>query len=357
MSKTKVVAVGMSGGVDSSVAACLLKKQGYKVFGLFMKNWKDDDSNCQAKKDFEDVIKVCDKLQIDYYSINFEEEYFEDVFSKCIEDFKLGITPNPDILCNKEIKFNLFLKKALELGADFLATGHYAQNKVIDNKNNLIKAIDLNKDQSYFLYTLNSSILEKVLFPIGHLTKPEVRKIAQENGLVTHNKKDSTGICFIGERKFKEFLSKYISYKKGEIKTLDEKKVGEHLGLSFYTIGQRKGLQIGGKGDAWFVIKKDIEKNILYVAQGKDHPALFSTKLTAKKISFVTETFNYELPYKCSAKIRYRQSDQRCQIDKIENDTIYVSFETPQRAATEGQSIVFYKDDICLGGAIITSVD
>ncbi len=352
---TKTVAIGMSGGVDSSVAAYLLKKQGYSVFGLFMKNWSDDDLNCQAKKDFEDVIKVCEKLKIDYYSINFEKEYYEDVFSKCLEEFKLGITPNPDILCNKEIKFNLFLKKSIELGADFLATGHYAQTKLINNKNHLLKSFDLNKDQTYFLYTLNSSILEKVLFPIGNLTKQEVRKIAKDQNLATYAKKDSTGICFIGERKFKEFLSKYISYKNGEIRTLEEKKVGEHQGLSFYTIGQRKGLQIGGKGDAWFVIKKDMKNNVLYVAQGKDHPALFSKKLIAKKISWVIENFNPIAPYKCLAKIRYRQNDQKCQIDKIENDNIYVSFESPQRAITQGQSIVFYQKEICLGGAIISS--
>lgn len=357
MSSTKTIAVGMSGGVDSSVSAYLLKEQGYRVFGLFMKNWQDDTPECTSKQDFEDVVKVCEKLKIDYYTINFENEYFEEVFSKCIEDFKLGITPNPDVLCNKEIKFNLFLKKALELGADFLATGHYAQNKIIDNKNQLIKATDLNKDQSYFLYTLKSSILEKVLFPVGHLTKQEVRKIAKDLGLVTHDKKDSTGICFIGERKFKEFLSKYISYKTGEIRTLDEKKIGLHSGLSFYTIGQRQGLRIGGKGDAWFVVKKDMEKNILYVAQGKDHPALFSNKLIAKKNSWITDNFNIELPFKCKAKIRYRQVDQDCLIEKIENDSIYVSFENHQRAATEGQSIVFYQGDICLGGAIIFSVN
>lgn len=349
----KTVAVGLSGGVDSSVAAYLLKKQGCKVFGLFMKNWKDDGL-CPAKKDYEDVIKVCEKLQIDYYSINFEKQYYEDVFSKCLKDFKSGITPNPDILCNKEIKFHLLLNKAMELEADFLATGHFARNKLIDNDNCLIKALDLNKDQSYFLYTLTSDVLEKVIFPIGDLTKPQVRQIAKENGLATHDKKDSTGICFIGERKFKEFLSKFIPRASGEIKTLDDKTIGTHEGLSFYTIGQRKGLKIGGKGDAWFVVKKDMKNNMLYVAQGKNHPALFSQKLTAKKISWVNKNFNQQIPYKCHAKIRYRQSDQSCQIDKIENDTIFVSFDSPQRAVTEGQSIVFYQKDVCLGGAIIS---
>lgn len=356
MKRSKTVALGMSGGVDSSVAAYLLKKQGYKIFGLFMKNWQDDDSDCLAKKDFEDVIKVCEKLNINYYAINFEDEYYKEVFSKCLEDFKSGITPNPDILCNKEIKFNLFFKKALELGADFLATGHYAQNKIIDNKNHLIKAKDQNKDQSYFLYTLNSSILKKVMFPIGHLTKQEVRQIAKKQTLATHAKKDSTGICFIGKRKFKEFLSKFIPYKTGEIKTLDEKSVGTHQGLSFYTIGQRKGLQIGGRGDAWYVVKKDLNKNILYVVQGKDHIALFAKALTAKKTTWITNNFHPTFPYRCKAKIRYRQKDQSCTIEKIENDHIYVTFEEPQRAITEGQSIVFYQKDICLGGAIISSV-
>jgi tRNA-specific 2-thiouridylase len=270
-----------------------------------------------------------------------------------LDDFKSGITPNPDILCNKEIKFNLFLKKALDLGADFLATGHYAQNEFIDNQNLLIKGKDSNKDQSYFLYTLKSSILKKILFPIGHLTKSEVRKIAKEQNLATHNKKDSTGICFIGKRKFKDFLSKFISHTPGEIKTIDGKAIGTHQGLSFYTIGQRKGLQIGGRGEAWYVVNKDLNKNILFVAQGKDHSSLFSKKLIATKISWVIENFNLKLPYICTAKIRYRQKDQVCKIEKIENNNIYVSFETPQRAITPGQSIVFYQKNICLGGAII----
>ncbi|MFA6118593.1 MAG: tRNA 2-thiouridine(34) synthase MnmA [Parachlamydiales bacterium] len=347
------VAVGMSGGVDSSVAAYLLKQMGYNVFGLFMKNWQDEDEHCTAKKDFEDVVKVCEKIGIDYYTINFEKEYFDDVFSKCLDEYKLGITPNPDILCNKEIKFNLFLKKALSLGADFLATGHYAQIENINNTNHLIKAIDLNKDQSYFLYTLKSSILDKVLFPIGHLNKPEVRKIAKELNLVTHDKKDSTGICFIGKRKFKDFISKFISYKTGDIQTLEGKIVGQHQGLSFYTIGQRQGLQIGGPGEAWFVAKKDLKNNILFVVQGQDHPSLYSIGLAAKNLTWVNEDEKLDLPYHCKAKIRYRQEDQDCIIEKIENDLIHVSFKNPQRAVTEGQSIVFYQDKVCLGGAII----
>ncbi|NGX56253.1 MAG: tRNA-specific 2-thiouridylase MnmA [Candidatus Anoxychlamydiales bacterium] len=352
----KTVALGMSGGVDSSVAAILLKQQGYRVIGLFMKNWQDDKSNCSAKEDYLDVVKVCQLLNIPYYSINFVEEYKKLVFEKCLTEFKKGFTPNPDILCNKEIKFKLFLNKALQLNANFLATGHYCQNEVINNKNHLKKGNDITKDQSYFLYTLKSSILEKILFPIGHLTKKEVREIAKKNNLINANKKDSTGICFIGKRNFKDFLKDFIPFEKGEIRTIDNKIIGSHDGLSFYTIGQRKGLKIGGEGDAWFVVDKDVKNNILYVSQGKESIELFSNKLIANDLTFVNENINLTFPYKCLAKVRYRQTDQKCQIDKIENGNIYVSFETEQRAVTLGQSIVFYKDTICLGGAIITKV-
>ncbi|NGX63894.1 MAG: tRNA-specific 2-thiouridylase MnmA [Candidatus Anoxychlamydiales bacterium] len=354
--RPKVVAVGLSGGVDSSVSAYLLKAQGYKVFGLFMKNWQDEDSDCNAKKDLQDVEKVCETLDIEYHTINFEKQYFDNVFSKCLEDFKKGITPNPDILCNKEIKFNLFLKKALGLGADFLATGHYVQKELINNEFYLLKGSDPNKDQSYFLYTLKSSILKKVLFPIGHLTKKRVRQIAKEQNLVNHAKKDSTGICFIGKRKFSEFLSKFIQYQPGDIQSTDGEIIQKHQGLSFYTIGQRKGLKIGGKGDAWYVADKDLKTNTLTVAQGKNHPSLFASKLIAYKISWVVDGFSINTPYICSAKIRYRQADTPCTIEKIENDHITVSFENPQRAITKGQSIVFYKDNICLGGAVILDI-
>ena len=354
--KKKVVAIGISGGVDSSVSAYLLKKQGYAVFALFMKNWQDKNSTCSSQKDFEDVQKVCKTLDIDYHTINFEKEYFDQVFSKCLAEYKLGITPNPDILCNKEIKFNLFLKKAMDLGADFLATGHYAQKKVIDDHVHLIKGIDPSKDQSYFLYTLKSEILKKVIFPIGHLTKKEVRKIAKDQNLSNHAKKDSTGICFIGKRKFTEFISKYIAHTPGDIRSVDGQILASHIGLSFYTIGQRKGLKIGGKGDAWYVVKKDLKSNTLFVAQGENHKALFASKLVAKKLSFVVDSFSVKTPFKCLAKIRYRQNDQVCTIEKLEKDLLEVSFEKPQRAITEGQSIVFYKDNICLGGAIIVKV-
>lgn len=356
MKKKLTVAVGMSGGVDSSVAAYLLKKQGYNVIGLFMKNWEDEKSNCSAKEDFSDVSKICNQLSIDYYTINFTKEYFDRVFSKCLKDFKKGITPNPDILCNKEIKFDLFLKKALEIGADYLATGHYAQIEKTDGQNHLIKASDLKKDQSYFLYTIKSKILEKVLFPIGHLEKTEVRKIAKENNFINHDKKDSTGICFIGKRKFSDFLSTFIPFTKGRIRSMTEKDLGEHLGISFYTIGQRKGLDIGGEGEAWFVSKKDVKNNILYVSQGSESEHLFSRGLIAENISWVTDEDKIKLPFNCKAKIRYRQEDQKCTIEKIENGKIFVSFKIKQRAATEGQSIVFYKDNICLGGAVITKI-
>ena len=350
----KKIAVGMSGGVDSSVAALLLKKQGFDVFGLFMKNWQDDSSDCSSKKDFEDVQRVCEKIDIPYYTINFEKEYFENVFQKCLTDFENGITPNPDVLCNKEIKFNLFLKKALMLGADFLATGHYSQNKIIDKKNHLLKSDDLSKDQSYFLYTLKSTILEKVIFPIGHLKKNEVRKIAKENNLPTFDKKDSTGICFIGERKFTDFLMNFIQTKPGHIKSIEtQENLGKHIGLSFYTIGQRKGLKIGGRGDAWFVVDKNIKDNILYVSQGEKSSYLYKNNLTAKNLSWVDESFKINLPFKCSAKIRYRQNDQPCTIEKIEEGNVFVSFDSHQRAITKGQAIVFYIDSVCLGGAEI----
>jgi tRNA-specific 2-thiouridylase len=350
------VALGMSGGVDSSVSALLLKQQGYKVIGLFMKNWQDEKSNCNSKQDYLDVVNVCQQLDIPYYSINFIEEYKKLVFNKCLDEFKKGYTPNPDILCNKEIKFNLFLKKALQLKADFLATGHYCQNEIIKGENHLKKGLDNTKDQSYFLYTIKSDILKKVLFPIGHLTKKEVRKIAEKNNLINADKKDSTGICFIGKRDFKDFLKDFIPIKKGKIKTLDNKTIGDHDGLSFYTIGQRKGLKIGGEGDAWFVVDKDVENNILYVSQGSESNELFSNKLIANNISFINENINIKIPFKLKAKVRYRQTDQECTIEKIEHNEILVSFDTPQRAVTIGQSIVFYKDDICLGGAIISKI-
>lgn len=350
----KTVVVGMSGGVDSSVAALLLKKAGYKVIGLFMKNWeeKTEEGICTSAQDYDDMRRVCDQIDIPYYGVNFVEEYKNQVFHQFIEDFKKGLTPNPDILCNKEIKFKVFMDKAMELGADFLATGHYCQNQKIDGKNHLIKSADLSKDQTYFLYTIQGQTLEKVLFPIGHLQKENVRKIAQEHQLITYNKKDSTGICFIGERHFRSFLSQFIPMQPGEFQRLNGKKVGTHAGAAFYTLGQRKGLGIGGPGDAWFVVDKCMEKNIVFIEQGEDHPALYSSRLIASEMSWVNLPPS-EIPFLCSSKVRYRQEDQPCIIEKIENGKIYVSFPLPQRAVTPGQSIVFYDGAICLGGGVI----
>ena len=353
-SETTVI-VGMSGGVDSSVCAALLKEEGYKVIGLFMKNWEEFDEHgvCQASKEYEDVIKVCEKLDIPYYSVDFVKEYRDQVFLQFVNEYKLGFTPNPDVLCNREIKFKVFLDKALELGADFLATGHYCQNKFIDGKHHLVKGADPLKDQSYFLCAINEQALSHVLFPIGHLPKTEVRKLAAKYDLVTKNKKDSTGICFIGERNFKNFLSQYITFTEGEFQTMDGSVVGRHTGAVYYTIGQRKGLGLGGQGEPWFVVGKDIEANVVYVERGENHPALYSDTLTATDISFINGNLDVAFPYKCKAKIRYRQKDQDCTLIKIEDGKIYVHFDSPQRAITPRQSIVFYDGEVCLGGAMI----
>lgn len=343
----KRVVVGMSGGVDSSVAAYLLKEAGYEVLGLFMKNWeeKDPDGNCKSTEDYEDAAKVCAILGIPLYTVNFVQEYWDLVFSHFVEELKLGYTPNPDILCNKEIKFNVFFDKAKSLGADFLATGHYCQT--VDGK--LLKGADPGKDQSYFLHALKRPILEQVLFPVGHLPKTEVRRLALERGLPVHSKKDSTGICFIGKRNFKEFISKYIPYHPGNFKNLSGEIIGQHDGAAYYTVGQRKGLGIGGPGEAWFVVAKDIAKNEVYIEQGADHPSLYASSLIAIEPTFI----DHQPPRKCRAKIRYRQEDQDCVIESIENNTVKVSFPVPQRAITPRQSIVFYDGPVCLGGALI----
>ncbi len=344
------VIVGMSGGVDSSVSALLLKQQGYEVVGLFMKNWEETDGSgsCHATRDFEDVASVCQVLDIPYYGVNFVKEYQELVFDSFVSELKEGYTPNPDILCNREIKFKVFLEKAKSLGADFLATGHYCQTQ----DGILLKGSDRGKDQSYFLYTLQEEALKGVLFPIGNLEKAEVRKLALAHGLPVHDKKDSTGICFIGKRDFKEFISRYIPYHPGDFTTLDGQVVGRHDGAAYYTIGQRKGLGIGGPGDAWFVVKKDMERNLVYVEQGSDHPALYARGLIAREWSFVSGEIP-ALPFTCRAKIRYRQEDQGCTIERIEGDRLYVSFDVPQRAITPRQSVVFYTGQVCLGGALI----
>ncbi len=353
--RDKTVVVGMSGGVDSSVTAALLREQGYRVIGMFMKNWEEKDENgvCQSSKEFADVVKVCERLDIPYYSIEFVQEYWDNVFTRFLKEYEQGYTPNPDILCNREIKFNAFLGKAMNLGADYLATGHYCQNILGENGPELVKGTDAGKDQTYFVYTLNRDILKNVLFPIGHIEKSEVRELARKYDLVTHDKKDSTGICFIGERNFKPFLSRYLETKPGEFKTLDGKSVGSHAGVAFYTLGQRKGLGLGGEGDAWFVVKKDSSKNIVYVERGEKHPALYSDELTANELSWVSQTAPTPLPFRCKAKVRYRQNDQDCTIISLNDGQIRVVFDEPQRAVTIGQSIVFYDKDRCLGGGVI----
>jgi len=349
------VIVGMSGGVDSSVCAALLKEEGYKVIGLFMKNWEEFDEFgiCQSSIEYADVVKVCEKLDIPYYSVDFIKEYKDQVFTQFVDEYKLGFTPNPDILCNREIKFKVFFEKAMELGADFLATGHYCQTENRDGSQILLKGADPLKDQSYFLYAINHEVLKKVLFPIGHLPKTEVRKLASKYDLATKEKKDSTGICFIGERNFKNFLSNYVTYEDGNFETLDGSIVGRHTGATYYTIGQRKGLGLGGQGEAWFVVGKDMSRNVVIVERGETHPHLFADTLTASDLSFIQGHFERELPFKCTAKIRYRQKDQECTITKIEGDKIFVEFSRPQRAITPRQSIVFYEGDNCLGGAMI----
>lgn len=347
----------MSGGVDSSVCAVLLKEQGHEVIGLFMRNWDEKDENgvCQASKEYEDVIKVCDKIGIPYYSVDFIKEYQDEVFSHFLKEYKQGHTPNPDILCNREIKFKVFFNEAMRLGADYLATGHYCQIDYSDGECFLTKGADPQKDQSYFLNAIDGSVLDRVLFPIGHMQKSHVRELAKKYGLSTQDKKDSTGICFIGERNFRKFLSGYIDSQKGFFKNLDGTIVGKHLGTSFYTIGQRKGLGLGGEGEPWFVVEKDTQNNIVYVERG-EHPKLYSQNLTATELNWISKEVT-EFPYYCKAKIRYRQSDQDCIITKAVDGRLFVDFIKPQRAITPRQSIVFYDHEKCLGGALIEAAN
>lgn len=348
--KKITVAVGLSGGVDSSVAAYLLKRQGYNVIGIFMKNWEEDE-NCPAEADYQDVIQICQQLDIPFYTVNFAKEYYELVFQDLIDGLKKGLTPNPDILCNKFIKFDALLSKALAIGADYLATGHYAKVENLEGHYVLSKPKDEAKDQTYFLYTLKDSILKNVLFPLAELTKPQIRKIAEEANLITYNKKDSTGICFIGKRNFKDFIKEYIPMEKGIVKSINGKVLGEHDGVFYYTIGQRKGLGIGGEGAAWFVVDKNIQTNELILAQGEEHPALYGKSLTAIYPTWVTKTMTK--PFRCKAKIRYRQKEQDCIVTPIDEGKLLVEFDQPQRAITPSQSIVFYDETHCLGGAII----
>lgn len=350
----KTVVVAMSGGVDSSVTALLLKKQGYRVIGMFMKNWEEgEDDLCPAALDFQDVVRVCEQLDIPYYSVNFSKEYWDHVFVHFLNEFRLGYTPNPDILCNREIKFKILLEKALGLGADYLATGHYCQNFIENDVHKLVKGEDPGKDQSYFLYAIQQEALRKVLFPVGNLHKKELRQIAHENQLATSSKKDSTGICFIGKRDFKDFLSQHIAYHPGNFENLNGKKIGRHDGMAYYTPGQRKGMGIGGPGEAWFVVGKDPARNVVYVEQGSLHPALYCDELTAVECHWISGSLPHPLPFSCQSKVRYRQPDQDCVITQHENGKITVKFKIPQRAVTPRQSIVFYQGNVCLGGAMI----
>ncbi|MFI4937963.1 MAG: tRNA 2-thiouridine(34) synthase MnmA [Candidatus Berkiellales bacterium] len=356
------VVVGLSGGVDSSVSALLLKEQGFDVQGLFMKNWEEDDTatHCSAKEDLADVRSVCKILNIPLHTVNFAEAYWERVFSHFLDDYRQGRTPNPDILCNKEIKFKAFLDHAIKLGADFIATGHYAKIFSHLNDHQLLKSDDLNKDQSYFLYTLGQNQLSKSLFPIGHLTKPAVRHLANAAQLVTHNKKDSTGICFIGERRFRSFLQDFLLNQPGDIQTSEGKKIGHHDGLMYYTLGQRQGLNIGGQKGAeekpWYVMAKDLKQNILVVTQNTEDPSHFCQRLKADQIHWVAG--KPPAPsFVATAKVRYRQEDQSCQVKVLTNGDILVNFSQPQRAVTPGQSVVLYQGDNCLGGGVIQSTD
>ena len=352
--------VGMSGGVDSSVTALLLKQQGYAISGLFMKNWEneDPDSPCPAVRDAEDAMAVCKRLDIDLDAVNFADEYWQRVFSYFLDEFRCGRTPNPDVLCNREIKFRAFLDHALSQGARAIATGHYARIDEVDGRHRLLKGRDRNKDQSYFLYLLDQAQLSRSLFPLGDLHKDAVRQLARQAGLPNHAKKDSTGICFIGERRFRDFLSHYLPAQPGEICTLDGKMLGQHDGLMFHTIGQRKGLKIGGlqgnSGEPWYVVDKQPGSNRLIVVQGHDHPALFRRQLNAVRAHWISGT-TPGWPLRCQAKIRYRTSEQPCEVTPADDDRLTVRFDGPQRAVTAGQSIVFYAGDECLGGAIIES--
>lgn len=352
---TKVV-VGISGGVDSSVAALLLKEEGYDVVGIFMKNWDDTDENgvCTAEEDFEDAVAIANQIGIPYYSINFEKEYYDRVFTYFLDEYKKGRTPNPDIMCNKEIKFKAFLDYAKNLGADYVATGHYVRVDRSGDETLMLRGVDNNKDQTYFLSQLSQNQIKDVLFPVGELEKSEVREIARKHDLATANKKDSTGICFIGERDFNEFLSNYLPAQPGDIVDTDGNVLGKHDGLMYHTIGQRRGLGIGGDGAAWFVCGKDLDKNELIVCQGADNPLLFSNKLYASEFSTITDK---KIPseFDCTAKFRYRQKDIKAHVKVLDEDHVEVTYEDT-KAVTPGQAAVFYMDDICIGSAIIDEV-
>ena len=351
------VVVGLSGGVDSAVSALLLKRQGYDVIGVFMKNWNEDndDGVCTAESDWRDVRDVCDKIDIPYYAVDFAQEYWDRVFTLFLNEYKAGRTPNPDVLCNREIKFKAFLDFAMKAGAEKMATGHFVQT---DAEGHLLRGIDSNKDQSYFLYMVHREQLQKAMFPVGHMTKQEVRKVAEEAGLPVSKKKDSTGVCFIGERNFKQFLKGFLPAQPGDMVTPEGEVVGRHDGLMYYTLGQRRGLGIGGRGDgrSFFVVDKDLKKNQLIVVQGEDHPLLYSKGCTADQATFVGDPLPENTPCRLTAKFRYRQPDQPVTVTRM-GDQLHFVYDAPQRAVTPGQSAVIYDGDKCLGGGIIDTVE
>ncbi len=351
------IIVGMSGGVDSSVAALLLARAGHDVAGVFMKNWEepDPDGPCQAGIDANDALAACARIGIELDAVNFADRYLDRVFSIFLDEYRAGRTPNPDILCNSEIKFRAFLDHALEAGADGIATGHYARILRRDGRYRLLKGRDAGKDQSYFLHALSQEQLARARFPLGELHKTEVRRIALEAGLPNHARKDSTGICFIGERRFRAFLARYLPAQPGEVRSVDGRRVGRHDGLMYHTVGQRKGLGIGGRsdgsGEPWYVVAKDLADNVLVVGQGHDHPMLYASGLRAGRVHWITESPGRAL--RCHAKIRYRQDDQACIVEPIGDGHWTVRFDRPQRAIAPGQSVVFYLGDECLGGGVI----
>ena len=352
------IVVGMSGGVDSSVAALLMKQAGHEVIGVFMNNWEEEDENgvCTNVDDWSDVRYVCDRLGIPYYSVNFAKEYRERVFAHFLDEYRKGRTPNPDVLCNREIKFNVFLSFAEQIGADKIATGHFANIDFMNGEYRLLRARDENKDQTYFLYMIGQHALSKSIFPVGRMTKAEIRQMARDNGIPVSEKKDSTGVCFIGERNFKQFLSNYLPARPGDMVTVQGKVVGRHDGLMYYTLGQRRGLGIGGSGDGrrWFVVGKDLSANRLIVDQGEDSPLLYSRESDASECTWIAEhspVADCE-PFRCKVRLRHRQPLQDCEITLNEGH-VHIRYDVPQRAVTPGQSAVFYLDQVCLGGAII----
>ena len=359
MSAAPLVILGMSGGVDSSVAAWLLLQQGYEVQGLFMSNWdEEEDGYCTAAEDFQDARSVCERLGIPLHKVSFAGEYRERVFGYFLEEYRAGRTPNPDVLCNREIKFGVCFDYARRLGAEWVATGHYArvEHGADGTAARLLRGVDAGKDQSYFLHAMPSQALKRTLFPIGSLQKEAVRRMAREQALPVFDKKDSTGICFIGERPFAEFLAHYLPAQPGVIETAEGRPVGEHSGLMYYTLGQRQGLRIGGRADAsdqaWYVTSKDLQRNVLVVAQGHDHPALFSRGLSASQLSWIAGAAPAER-FSATAKVRYRQPDQECEVRVLATGNCAVEFAVPQRAVTPGQYVVFYRGEECLGGGVI----